>query len=143
MIEPRELRIGNLLLNDGCQCEVMHIYGGGYTHCTLKTKQGNEINAYYKLINPIPLTENWLLKFGFEADGVCWNKKGFKIWISSDEDNDVLNFYHLNDETLTHFNSVHHLQNYYFFMTLMDNKGEELEVKNDRWTISKSNSQNS
>jgi hypothetical protein len=68
-MKANELRIGNLVLNDNCVCAIQNIYGYGYTYCTLKTKQGNEINAQYELINPIPITEEWLVKLGFENWG--------------------------------------------------------------------------
>lgn len=82
MIEAKNLRVGNLVLNDGCSCEVFHIYGGSFINCTLKTKQGSEINARYELLNPIPLSEDWLLKAGFEKDedGV-YKMKNVLYWI--------------------------------------------------------------
>ena len=46
---------------------------------TLKTKQDNFIRAQYDLIQPIILTEEWLIKFGFRLMGVakwkcCYNQ---------------------------------------------------------------------
>ena len=62
MIKANDLRIGNKVLNDSSICEVNHIYGMEFINCSLKTKQGNYINANYELIEPIQLTEEVLLK---------------------------------------------------------------------------------
>lgn len=65
------------------------------------------------MIRPIPLTEEWLLKFGFEKSGDHYNK-----WVD-----DVRAFILLNDFTLcdidlkVEIKYVHQLQNLYFALT--------------------------
>ena len=73
---------------------------------------------------PIPLTEEWLLKFGFEKEkeNYSWYFKG-KVIINVF--NDVA--YKLNTGGCTRyepFKHVHQLQNLYFALT-----GEELTIK--------------
>lgn len=63
MINPRELRIGNLVKHD-------------FGIASINMIRGNDIGLYdanlclwvtiTELISPIPLNEDWLLKFGFE-----------------------------------------------------------------------------
>lgn len=61
-MKANELRIGNLVLNDGCLSEVIGIFED---QVKLRTKQKNEISAHLDLIKPILLTDNWMLHFGF------------------------------------------------------------------------------
>ena len=75
---------------------------------------------------PIPLTEEWLLKFGFVNGGKSdFDKKKLSIHLPS--------FYYTNGRTFYNswrimdysVKSVHQLQNLYFALT-----GEELEIQN-------------
>jgi hypothetical protein len=71
---------------------------------------------------PIPLTQEWMVKFGFEYDRVTWFKINVMLVKRSSEGYSV--FYgtgHLSEVTL---NYVHQLQNLYFALT-----GEELTLK--------------
>ncbi len=125
-MKAEELRINNLVLNNGCICKICHIYGELFINCTLKTKQGNIINAHYDLIKPIPLTEEWLLKFGFvfkKQLGICgqdqWSGMDFYL-----KDNITLRGNLKKSSTLSlaeYFNCqiqyVHQLQNLYFALT--------------------------
>jgi molybdopterin/thiamine biosynthesis adenylyltransferase len=61
MISANELRVTNFVLNDGVVNSVIMI---GYDSVELITKQGNTITARLDLIEPIKLTEEWLLKLG-------------------------------------------------------------------------------
>lgn len=77
--------------------------------------------------NPIPLTEEWLLKLGFEQSGMFWHCNGVRIWCwgfcpaayhtqrlgSEDEFDGEIEF-------------VHDLQNYYYYF---NNRKEELKIK--------------
>jgi hypothetical protein len=80
---------------------------------------------------PIPLTEEWLVKFGFDVndDELTHNIKkanieGFRINTYSDEDVKYwwLGYYH--NKKNNHIKHVHQLQNLYFVLT-----GEELLLK--------------
>ena len=60
-MKANELRIGNLVINDGCLSEVIGIFED---QIKLRTKQKNEISAHLDLIKPILLTDNWMLHLG-------------------------------------------------------------------------------
>lgn len=126
-MKASELRIANLVLNDGCVCEVLSIFGGSYSHCVLKTRQGNEINAQCEYLSPIPLTEEWLVKFGFEKRNNAWaikndakiyNSNGFQFSIWKD-------LTYNTGEISPPLEFVHQLQNLYFALT-----GTELQLQN-------------
>lgn len=109
MINANELRIGNYGLSGG---QELMITAQGIVYL-----QNGEME-----FNPIPLTKEWLLKFGFDKK---FNKG--KITVIP---NGRLNY----ENGRTYFNSwtimekqpeyVHQLQNLYFALT-----GEELTVK--------------
>ena len=123
-MKANELRIGNYLAaSDGILCEVIAIELDGY-----KTKPVNPIQSIpvfqigdiIKPRLPIPLTEEWLIKFGFESscdDGYScdWDYK--KITICEQES-------FIEDTTGVEIKHVHQLQNLYFALT-----GEELEIQ--------------
>lgn len=125
-MKAEELRIGNYLLNDNCIVRVEHIMFSDY--CLVKTKQNNSITARYELIKPIPLTEEWLLKFGFVKNKISneWHFGEFSIWKLSPSDPSkskiILNL--MFDIDNPEIKSVHQLQNIYFALT-----GEELTIK--------------
>jgi hypothetical protein len=92
-----------------------------------------------KWIKPILLTEEWLLKFGFEKDGIAYSKNidlfggGKKLSFSGDYlyiiDSEKQNT--IPTDIITMWNKdikknfyVHQLQNLYFALT-----GEELTIK--------------
>lgn len=70
----------------------------------------------------IPLSEDWLIKFGFTKEKQFWSFEGFKVWES--ETNGKTHFYHINSEIIIYFETVHKLQNVYFSIT-----DEELLMK--------------
>ena len=119
MIPINELRINNLVYYNNKHNEIGII-------TEIKTSLipkidyvgiNNRIDIYYqtKHINPIPLTEDWLLKFGFDNKH---NKDKFTIITKG-----KLNY----EKGRTYFNSwtilekqpdyVHELQNLYFALT--------------------------
>ena len=72
MIEARELRINNLISHNGLICTVEIINGEldqidflGYDDFYYSDKTEN--------LKPIPLTEEWLLKFGFKQNSFSLN----------------------------------------------------------------------
>jgi hypothetical protein len=78
-----------------------------------------------KLFKPIPLTEEWLLKFGFNevfmVDGVWGHGIDGFIYVNSGQIRFKGKAVLLNENQLQH---VHQLQNLYFDLT-----GEELTIK--------------
>ena len=125
MIQPQELRIGNYIEYNG---EIIKL-DGSLLCCYIQ----NELEFP---LNPIPLTEEILLKFGFnEVEGERWCDMHeefeecdyyylsmFKIYYNPETDR-------FEDDSLSHFNVnlkyVHQLQNLFFALT-----GEELTFKN-------------
>ena len=75
---------------------------------------------------PITLTEEWLLKFGFEKDGedLILDTNLFLLVSYNDDEFVHLKSNHL--ETITSVKYVHQLQNLYFALT-----GEELTFKSE------------
>lgn len=81
-MKANELRIGNVVLNDRVENTIESI---NKDFCYVKSKQGNTFMAQLELIKPIPLTEEWLVKFGFEKhDSLIANS--FSKSISRTED---------------------------------------------------------
>jgi hypothetical protein len=81
---------------------------------------------YIKTLEPIPLTEEWLLKFGFEwieeAHGYFDKHHAVYLWASGTID---FHPFCTNDEDCQiELKHVHSLQNLYFALT-----GEELTIK--------------
>jgi len=134
-MKAQDLRIGNYVnfknRNDIYYCEVQALCSNG----------GIDINRYFKdgidndwqpevidNITPIPLTEEWLIKFGFEKNihgvmlklGNCTNSVLF-----FNSNSGQLRLIESNCKILTHdgLKYVHQLQNLYFALT-----NEELTV---------------
>jgi hypothetical protein len=115
------LRIGNYLFVPGIGRKVI-VSAIFKSHFVCEDKDGIRFEESIRInYQPIPLTEEWLLKFGFEN----WDKNK---WIDS---NSVLSISKNEDNFLCFFNQrhidifyVHQLQNLYFAIT-----GEELTIK--------------
>lgn len=123
MIQANELRIGNLINNKNSTCTVCGILNNTDLFVS------NDWEEWYPLIDecePIKLTEEWLLKLGFEKK----NKFDFdlgKLRICMYDDRFpkgrvYFNSWAIIDENLK---NVHQLQNLYFALT-----GQELRTKN-------------
>lgn len=122
MITANDLRLGNLVFNNRIN---QNMVVTSLTHDQLLKSNG--VEEWYidmeneRDISPIPLSPEILEKAGFEKTedkkGECWDLEGFRLW------HDGKGFYHINSETLTHFDYLHHLQNYYHSMCL-----EELTI---------------
>tara|TARA_R110002096_G_scaffold382312_1_gene576205 strand:+ start:6033 stop:6365 length:333 start_codon:yes stop_codon:yes gene_type:complete len=106
MIEVKDLRIGNL---------VNYHYKGNNHITTVNINLLTEIGRLIKTarIEPIPLTEEWLVKFGFDG----WDIGSYTITLTNG------NFWILGcDKPLArNIKHVHQLQNLYHALT-----GEEL-----------------
>ena len=127
MIKPNELRIGNYITevtaSAGFYASVISI---GVDTCTYSIGYW----ASFDKLAPIPLTEKWLLDFGFEKE----NNPFYKYWniginpISKDPllsvTYNIKGNYYFFDNAHHQIKHVHQLQNLYFALT-----GEELTLK--------------
>ena len=110
-MEARELRIGNFVSTPHAEvyeCDSLAI---------------NHVQYGKPTVNPIPLTEEWLLKFGFEkmTKGYCFHNGSFGLFF----DNWILQLETpVTSIELNHIKFVHQYQNLYFALT-----GEELTIK--------------
>jgi hypothetical protein len=139
MIKVTDLKIGNLLIDPQNNiCRVWSIEGaiGGtkeYILCEwidgCETEDpSTEIEDY----RYIPLTEEWLLKFGFEKD-TYWKiniEQGGKncLWYNPNTKEIIIALYDFGDNECgmpTNVKYVHQIQNLFHALT-----GEELEIKN-------------
>jgi len=120
-MKANELRIGNLVERDGNILEVIRVAKDGIVNYDLVIKsQGMHVNSGNVI--PIPLTEEWLLKFGFEK-----NKNGFFNLIKNSEVEILIrdDYWTCDGIVFSLFNlkHVHQLQNLFFVLT-----GEELKI---------------
>ena len=122
MIKANELRIGNLV-NADYLCKVVGIDELG---ASLIDVNGDESSIVYltdENIDPIPITEEWLLKFGFEgSNGYYLCPKWYKFRFQK---NSIIKFKGLifNNKKVNQLIYIHQLQNLYFAIT-----GEELTI---------------
>lgn len=74
MIEAKDLRIGNVLGGSVSIVPDKAVTFKGLVAGILKDKvlMGDGISTPYEYLKPIPLSEYWLLKAGFEYDGTYW-----------------------------------------------------------------------
>lgn len=136
-MEAKELRIGNLIYVDS---KLRYVFGTIYKtiqhnyHLQNSTYSEN----YENECEPIPLTEEWLLKLGFEE--ISFTEDRNRDWYKMFEIDNTSEIISLNYYTKTNycrFNFdigygnkyldlyyVHQLQNLYFALT-----GEELAIK--------------
>lgn len=131
MIDPKELRIGNYvrsLKNNSNLC-----FGGNLPFWEVTIDDILHILNNPKNYEPIPLTEDWLVKFGFEVTDdnpkqksyyegdILFDMVCFKFSNSEKKgSNGGFYCYEINDGN-TYINSVHQIQNLYFALT-----GQEL-----------------
>ena len=127
MIRPQELRIGNYVFDiDGDVLQIGQILDIG-----VKFKN-TSLSSRYEKIQPIPLTEEILLEFGFyfEEGFYCLriNNTAFMtiILLGSYVNYELSNFRQKIVFSRGEFSGVHQLQNLYFHL-----KGEELAFKKD------------
>lgn len=140
-MKASELRIGNLIngiyydynIDDDHReketiCEVVTLDSVGSCEYPIWVESESNIETFSDF-EPIPLTEEWLLKFGFEINRQtkeenniwrCYSEEGFF------EVEQIGSSFFLDDNDCygTKINHVHQLQNLYFALT-----GEELTLK--------------
>jgi len=126
-MKANELRINNALLYDG----EVKIVSSIHSDDTIRfyDKEKGSIGCFKirnKLIQPIPLTEEWLLRF-------CFKKVRYEKYAHEKLDKlkayphvikDGYGFYIQGAYTLPNIKYVHQLQNLYFALT-----GEELKIQ--------------
>ena len=115
-MEEKDLRIGNYYNNSQ---DINYI------------KTGSDIDYAAVYGRPIPLTEEWLVKFGFEISGVTGKKGKYIVWlydnkeycflIHNEKDSLDNNDLRVFSTPLANIKHVHQLQNLYHALT-----GEEL-----------------
>jgi hypothetical protein len=131
MIKVSELRIGNCVYDhEGDESKVYNVYNSGGVDLTFELVLMENINA--ESISPIPLTEEWLVKFGFEKYVNSFRKgyndlvyhfiylkhlDSYACYIEYEDDSELypISF---------NIEYVHQLQNFYFALT-----GEELIIE--------------
>ena len=116
-MKATELRIGNLVNYNNQQCEIS---ASDFAVFEMYEKKKLELTSY----TPIPLTEEWLLKFGFESKyksvNMQWSFGGLELEQISDEDDDGNS---IPQEEIFYYDwkfkvkYVHQLQNLYFALT--------------------------
>lgn len=108
MIDVKELRVGNWVDYKG-------------NHCIWDEDDFGEVNyGILDFTNPIELTEDWLIKFGFQGNYIQLEE----LQITHEMDG-----YYLADDNgigvgVEYIKHIHQLQNLYFALT-----GEELTIK--------------
>jgi hypothetical protein len=119
-MQSKELKIGN----------IVNVYLRNQTQeIEIEKIEKNYINNFsITSIKPIPITEEWLLKLGFEIERkqngdlqADFNKSRFNVYYKNSYNGFL---FCDNDTVLTTINHIHQLQNLYFVLT-----GEELKIK--------------
>jgi hypothetical protein len=128
VIQPQELRIGNLVFY---QNEVYEIKALGSHEANLGDGKGTHP---YGSISGIPLTGEWLLKFGFERDESVRVENGILTLDLTKSDSPIHDFVWRNNTfgasgsefhyDMPQIKYVHQLQNLYFTLT-----GEDLTIR--------------
>jgi hypothetical protein len=119
---PKELRIGNLVDLGNRFAKISEIY---HEACTvLDLEETQDTIEDYERTKPIPLTKEWLLKFGFMTDDIEWWDGLVSLGIYKD------GLFYCPTSSISYRLSkieyVHQLQNLCFAVT-----GEELKIKSE------------
>ena len=135
-MKSNELRIGNILTVGRYDVKVIEIHHLGVQVCDLEETQ-DTWEPYVDRIKPIPLTEEWLLKFGFENidkggnDFITYTDSEHNYYLQIDvrrKDGKYLildnSFDDLRAFSMVDIEYVHQLQNLYFALT-----GNELKYE--------------
>jgi hypothetical protein len=113
MVKSNELRLGNWLGDTGnIPYQIMPNTILGLYQCEIADKKALGVN-------PIPISEEWLLNFGFLKHYTSFGKSGFNIHLAEQG-----YFYFIWGHEQVIIKTVHQLQNLYFAITK-----EEIEIK--------------
>ena len=116
-MDAKELRIGNYVKDHlGRFQKVSETRSNAYI-CYLSN--GHKLKYKLNTTNPIPLTEEWLVKFGFVKD-----KLEVGLYHFNDLEIFLPNYFTWKTQFLNNIKHVHQLQNLYFALT-----NEELKLK--------------
>jgi hypothetical protein len=119
-MDAKELRIGNLIMWEGNHHKISSINSNGFVSITKKNLEPSRF--LIQKTKPIKLTEEWLVKFGFEIDWIISHKdEYFNLFQESENYYYSADMHHYTSVKMMH---VHQLQNLYFALT-----GEELIIK--------------
>ena len=131
-MKANELRIGNFVATEGIDFVEVSKIDADFGICYKIPQEFGQFYPY-KEVEPIPLTEEWLKKFGFIESGwkdgkpICFffgiDEKFYFDWDEGVFDCGV-GTYVESDLKMPHIKYVHQLQNLYFAIT-----GEELTIK--------------
>jgi hypothetical protein len=114
-MKASELRIGNYVKFKGCGDKPFKVFRIDTTE-----------SSTFTTAEPITLTEEWLLRLGFEAKGKARIHKFIVIWLENEEFVFALRDPFKGTTHLTKIQHIHQLQNLYFALT-----GEELVLTNN------------
>jgi len=142
-MKAKELRIGNFIYADGLHGGVIKTVEGIDVKGTLREEnrvilfKDHPVGEFIQHCKGIPLTEEWLLKFGFkkvldEYKNELWeyqydNGSQIRLWNYNNEGY----FFELHDSHPA-IKYIHSLQNFIFALT-----GKELELKKEETTETK------
>ena len=129
MIKPEELRIENWIY-DRSKTRIVKVWGIESNHDQITVNHANGSVVYkvdLKDIEPIDLTEEWLLKMGFEDKYLTIDKKissDFTMSLIPDKEGGYHFMPHATLKWGVDLKYVHQLQNLFFAL-----KGKELTIK--------------
>lgn len=123
MLQANELRIGNLAFMVGGELSGLSKVTGILSETHLNSQRLADGKDFEKIVipfyEPIPLNEEWLLKFGFEKKDCRFWQSGYFV-LHQDLDGNLVYKSRSLEIDVKH---VHQLQNLYFALT-----GEELKL---------------
>ena len=117
-MKANELRIGDLVATDGLSSVRVVEIGSNYI---ISERHGKLCDYMTDEIKPIPLTEEWLLRMGFEKH-ILDGRRCYSLQYDDRETLDIYEangfFYFLHSGlTAVFIKSLHHLQNLYHIVT--------------------------
>lgn len=124
MIQANELRVGNIVSDfGGREARVSAITERGTIKLSSEHYTDESFNLNERVINPIPLTEEWLLRFGFDAERMGDGFLGYRLNYV-DISMPYFEFTYDYGTESVEVKYVHQIQNLYFALT-----GTELKLK--------------
>jgi len=121
-MKANELRIGNYVKQSETGVSTCHCPGDVFEWSLSDFYEVECSQLLMDTIEPIPLTEEWLLKFGFTGDYLFHDIEYFSLSKTNTGGNYYCVYFE-NEYTAVYIEYVHQLQNLYFALT-----GTELEL---------------